>query len=161
MDKANPPRIHDFEPHLAKRGPVGVQSRWQHMAESSVDPDQGTLIVFEVEHQGSVLQSPRFHDDIELLLQEPGSPLRNHLDSNTLEWIEEPVVAGVEEFAKLAVMEVESDFVSANLHMLEHAFPLLCTLGRRGVPPVPRPEAERRCRCRGPEDSSRPVRIGK
>ena len=120
------PGVDHLDGHLAERGPVGVQARRQHVAEAAVDPDQRPLVVLQVEHDGAVLQRARAHDHVELLVGQPRRALRNDLDLDLAERVEEPVATGAEQALELAVAEVEAHFVAANLDSLQHRSTPFC-----------------------------------
>ena len=126
VHEAHRPRVHDLDLHVAERRPVGVQARRQHVAEPAVDPDQGALVVLEVEHLGPVVQHARLHDDVELLVDQPRRALRHDIDAHAAQRVEEPVPARLEQTAELAVVEVQADFVLVNLDELDdHVAPPL------------------------------------
>ena len=85
--------VDDLDLHVAQRRPVGVQARRQDVAEAAVDPDQGPLVVLQVEHHGAVLERTRLDDHVELLVHQPRRALRDDLDADLAERVEEPVAA--------------------------------------------------------------------
>jgi hypothetical protein len=125
--EAHRPRVDDLDLYVAHRRPVGVQARRQHVAEPTVDPDQGALVVLQVENLGPVAQGAGLDDDVELVVYQPRGALRRDLDLDAAERVEEPVPPRLEQTAELAVAEVQADLVAANLDVVQnHWAPPLC-----------------------------------
>ena len=95
------------------------------MAEPAVHPHQCPLVVLQVEHDGAVLQRTRLDDHVELLVGQPRGALRDDLHLDLAQRVEEPVPARAEQALELAVAEVETHFVAANLDRLQHLFTFL------------------------------------
>ena len=70
--------------------------------------------------QSPVGQRARLHDDVELFVDQPRRALRHDFDAHTAQRIEEPVPAGFEQTAELAVVEVQTHFVLVNLDELDN-----------------------------------------
>src|SRR5262249_34596119 len=122
--------------------------------------------------------------DVEIVVHQPRGSLRHDVDVDALERVEEPVPAGAEQAAELAVAEVQTDLVRLKLYTSEHhvAPPRRLHFAKReresvssrmrcfsknavrgqNIPSVPRIPAEcassRRGRREASQGDSRPVR---
>src|SRR5207249_4444839 len=84
-----------------------------------LDPHQGPLVVLEIEHDGAVLESTRLDDQVELLVDQPRVAQRDHIDLDLAKRVEEAVPAAAEQALELAVAEVQTGLVAANLEVAE------------------------------------------
>src|SRR5262249_55676702 len=133
----------DLGAHVAELRPVDELARRQHVAEATIDPDEGALVVLEIEHAGALGEDARLDDDVELLVHEPRRAQAHDIDAHAPQRIEEPVPAGVEQTTKLAVAEVQADLVAMDLDDLEelqvdHGAPRIRIINHRDT------EAQRR-----------------
>ena len=67
------------------------------MAESAIDPDQGTLVVLQVEDHGALDERTRLDDQVELVVDQPRRALRHNIDAHPAQRVKEPVPAGVKQ----------------------------------------------------------------
>ena len=113
--EADLPRIDDFDAHILDARPVGVQARRQDVAEAAVDPHESALVVLQVDDFGAARKRTALDDHVELLVGKPRLSLRNNIDLHLAERVEEPVPTRGQQALELAVAEVQTDFVAANL----------------------------------------------
>ncbi len=119
MLEPHPACVDHLDPNLARVDPVRVLARRQDPREPAVDPDKRALVVLKIKHVGVALQLAGLDDQVELLvLEERGAP-GDDLDRDPAQRVEEPVRAGAEQPAELAVAEVEAHLEAADRVPLE------------------------------------------
>src|SRR5258708_33988892 len=126
MDELHRARVDDLHPDDALRSPERVQARSQDSRETAVDPDQGTLVVLEVDHHRLPGQLAGLDDDVELLVHEPRVTRRHDLQSQLEQRIEVPVHTRTQHSHKVAVTEEQTPLVRLDFHSLDHRY-LLCS----------------------------------
>ena len=119
VHEAAGPRVQDFNLHVAIGGPEREKTRRQHVAEPAVHPHQGALIILEIDHARTLAERPGLHNDIQLLMDQPRRPLRHDFYAHVAQRIDEPVPAGFEQSAELAVAKQQTEFEFMNLDALE------------------------------------------
>ena len=110
--------IDHLDPHVLQARPVGVQARRQDVAEAAVDPDQGPLVVLQVHDLGAVRERTDLTITSSFSCTSHGVALRDDLDPDLAQRVEEPVPARAEQAPELAVAEVQAHLVAADLERL-------------------------------------------
>src|SRR5262249_29264756 len=88
-------------------------------AEAAVNPDQGALVVLQIDHLGAAGQHSRADNQVELVMHQPGVALRDQLDTEPAQRVEEPVTTRRQQTLEFAVAETETQLVAVNQDTLQ------------------------------------------
>ncbi len=119
MLEPHPARFDNLDTNLARVDPVRILARRQDQRKPVIDPDERALVVLEIKYVGVALELAGLDDQIELLVLEERRAPGDDLDRDLAERVEEPVRAGAEQSAELAVPEVEAHLETADRVPLE------------------------------------------
>jgi hypothetical protein len=126
MLEAHRPRVDHLGAHLVEGRPQGVQPRAAHRLDPAVHPDDGPLMVLEVEHQGLAGQGARTDDHLQVAVGEDGVAHRNPFQRATAGEIEHEVAARRQQPLEDAAVEQEAPLVLADMnptHRKQHFTP--------------------------------------
>src|SRR5258708_9358960 len=126
MDELHRARVDHLHPDDAPPSPALVQPPRQKSRETAVDPDEGTLVVLEVDHHSLPGQLAGLDDDVELFVHEPRVTRRHDLQSQLEQRIEVPVHTRAQHGHKVAFTEEQTALVRLDFHSLDHRY-LLCS----------------------------------
>jgi hypothetical protein len=84
------------------------------VAEAAFDPDQSALVVLQVDDLGQGCQRAALDEDVQLVVHQPGLALRNHVDVDLVQRIEEAVLPLGQNPLEFTVAEVQTELVAAN-----------------------------------------------
>ena len=120
MHEPSGTRIHRLDSYFPHAIPVCVESSREDTVESSVDPNECSLVVLQVDDRGVLAEQTGLDDHVELVVNQPRITLRHNLHAVLQQWIEQPVPTFAQESLELTVAEVQTDFVAANSDSLVH-----------------------------------------
>ena len=119
MLESNLAGVDHLNTHVLEASPVGVQTWRQDVAEATFDPDQRTLAVLQVNDLSQISECATLDDDVQLVVLDPRISLRDHVDADLPQRIEQPVPTCGQQSLEFTVAEVQTDFVAANSYSLE------------------------------------------
>src|SRR5689334_1349162 len=125
MHELHGPCVEDLHTHLVLSGPEGVQPLFHNARETLIDPDERTLVISEIEHDGLIAEDARLHNELQVLMHQPRIPRRHDLQPELQERIEVPVHTRPEHGNRLALTEEQTPLMRLDLHSLKHVRYLL------------------------------------
>src|SRR3954453_22361972 len=120
MHELHSTRIDDLYTHFVIRTPQNVHTRLGDGIETSVDPDQCTLGVLQVQHNGVVANEPRTDDEIDILVIEPHLTRTDDIETQLEQRIELPVRARLQDCNEVALAKEQTTLMITNLELANH-----------------------------------------
>src|SRR5947209_12516025 len=132
MHELRSARIDDFYTHFVIRTPQNVHTRLGDGIETAVDPNQCTLGVLQVQHNGIFANESRTNDEIDVLVIEPHLTRADDVETQLEQWIELPVRARLQHCNEVALAKEQTTLMITNLELANHGDLLFFVIS--GVP---------------------------
>src|SRR5207302_2852333 len=113
-------RIDDLYAHFVIRPPQNVHTRLGDRIEAAVDPDQCTLCVLQIEHNGVFANESRTDDEIDVLVLEPHLTRTDDVETQLEQRIETPVRARLQNCDEVALAKEQTTLVITYLELANH-----------------------------------------
>ncbi len=91
MVETDAARIEGLDLHVVEDGPQRVETRLEHRLDAAVDPDDGALVVLQVDDGGLAAEGGRLGDNVEVLVAQPDLADRHDIHADLEERVPHPV----------------------------------------------------------------------
>ena len=107
--------INHLDPYVLEVSPERELARRQDRVEPTIDPDQSTLVVLQIDHDRAALKRTAGDHYIQLVVHQRRLAERNHLYTLLPQRVEDPVPASRQQSAEFALAEQQADFVALDM----------------------------------------------